>query len=77
MYAGMITEGVISRPCSHVHASIAEALDCAAATVTQPGSTTTVVGAEPHPDGLTRHRDLNPAEQAELQRLIDAGRGRG
>ena len=41
------------------------------------GFDTTVLGADSHPDGLTRNRDLNAAERVELQTLIDSGRGRG
>lgn len=76
-YSAHVTEGPFARTCSHLHASIAEALDCAAQQVRQPGTTTTVVGADQSADGLPRHRGLNAAESAELQSLLDAGRGRG
>jgi hypothetical protein len=77
MYSALITEGAISHTCSHLHGSIAEALDCAAEQVRQPGTTTTVVAAESHPDGLPRHRDLDAGERAELAALLNSGRGRG
>lgn len=41
------------------------------------GSTTTVIGADPHPDGLPRNRDLNAGEREELATLIASGYGRG
>jgi hypothetical protein len=37
---------------------------------------TTVIGADSHPDGLVRHRDLDASESAELAALIASGRGR-
>ena len=76
-YSGVVTEGAISRPCDHLHGSIVEALDCAASRVMHAGSTTTVIGADAHPDGLPRNRELNGAEREELATLIASGHGRG
>lgn len=69
-YSALIQEGAVSTTCSHIHGSLAEALNCAMEQESQLGvSRTTVVGAELGTDGVPRHRDLTAAEEAELEAL--------
>jgi IS5 family transposase len=69
-YAALIQTRSFSRSCSHLHRSIAEALDCALQHRRAAGAAAaTVVAADMGADGVPRRRAFSPAEPADLESL--------
>jgi hypothetical protein len=69
-HAALIQTTSVSRSCSNLHGSIAEALDCALQQRRDAGAAApTVVAADMGADSVPRQRALSPAEPADLESL--------